>query len=218
MEDYSKYKNLIRRAFYACCTFLIYFIALRGNENIDPTGFGKKLVYFVVGVFTILEFICLKTTFNSKTEGVNYSFNQIISVIFLAFSILCIFLGICLRSTEENMAKEYYNQTKTPETVEELVEFIKNNETDAFDKLFPERTEKEKRLLEIYTEMEDQPNTFYRYFILFNKGFLVRRYGADREKIWFYFTYSVVASISFIQFLWYTSNSIRDKRFDIMDK
>lgn len=218
MKDYSKYKYLIRRSFYVCCSFLIFLIALGGSENVDPTGLGKILVYFVVGIFIILELVCLKKTFDSKTEGTNYSFNLIISFIFLAFSILCIFLGICLRTTEENMAKEYYNETKTPETVQELVEFIKKNKTDAIDKLLPERTENEERLLEIYGEMQDQPNTFYRYFTIFTKGFLVRYYGANREKIWFYYTYTVVALISFIQFVWYSSNSVRDKRFDIMDK
>lgn len=211
--------------------FVLYFISLfvyYEYENIDVTGYGKLFMYSLIGAMSAFELVCLFKFLHSKEKGTDYNFNYIIAIAFLIFAVISIGCGIWLRSSEENMAKEYYNENKwlyEPKDSKEFINKIMSDEKE-FEKIFSENDYENKRLVDIYREIEDEPNVLYRYFEVFTTGKSLRYkyneygifvYGGHKTVAFYYTIYLLLSVASIIQFIYYSSASQRDKRTDILD-
>lgn len=218
MKNNSKYLKVMTIPVYIFMIYIALDVFLRDFEDIDVTGLGQKFLYILIGCFTILGVVCLKNAFSVPEEGVNFRFNKIMAVIFILFAIICFSMGIFLRTQEENMAEEYYEEFSF-ESADDLIAYLTKT-PNGIEELTKTKTIKENRLEKIKSEINKEPNGFCRYFWVFTTGMSLGKSGfrySFGESI-YYMAYTIISALSIYMACFFLSNSKRTKIFDYENK
>ena len=190
--------------------FLIYIVLsvlLNNFDNIDVTGLGQTFLYINMGISTILGIICLKYSLKVPESGVSFKFNKIMAIVLVVYSIICLSMGIYLRTVEEKMAKEYYKSFGFKE-----LDFFEMNNVDyskMINKLIEEETYSNKRLDTINNEINQEPNSVYRYVRVFTTGMDLSM-GSNRfifGNAIYYIAYTTITALS-LYLAWFFIHTI----------
>ena len=168
MSNNSKYFKVMLIPAYFFLLYIVINVFIKDFSDIDITEMGSFLVRTLVVLLVILGVICFKNAFMVTEEGVNFTFNKIMAITFLFFSIICVVIGISLRASEEKIVKEKYNDV-SQYNEDELIEYLENNQ-NAINELTKENDKFDSRMEDINSEIKKFPNTFERYLYIFING------------------------------------------------
>ena len=215
MKNNEKYLKIMITPVYIFIVYIMVdIIFIRKFDDIDVTGLGVNFLYVLIGIFAILGIVCFKNAFLVPEKGVNYKFNKIISIIFIVFSIICFLMGIYLRAEEEKMAKKY-NESFDFLLSDNFEENFLDN-LESIEKFIEPKTKQEIRLETIQSEINEKPNTLYRYFIVFTTGMSLNG-GGDRYSFGdelYYITYTIISVLSIYLGVFFMLNSNQIKIFE----
>ena len=172
-------------------------------------------LYFLVGSFILLGIICFANAFVVSEKGVNYNFNKIIGWIFIFFAIIYCSMGIYLRAIEENKARKLYEESVYSKSNEEIIKFLKKN-PNAIEELKKQDTDVYKRAEDIMAEINKQPNTLFRYFLVFSTGMYIG-VGVDEYDLGrslYYIAYTIMTALSVYLGIFFIVNSKRNNMFE----
>jgi len=215
MSNNDKYKKILILPAFVFVIYIAFDVFLEDFTEIDITGFGQVFLYFLVGSFILLGIICFANAFVVSEKGVNYNFNKIIGWIFIFFAIIYCSMGIYLRAIEENKARKLYEESVYSKSNEEIIKFLKKN-PNAIEELKKQDTDVYKRAEDIMAEINKQPNTLFRYFLVFSTGMYIG-VGVDEYDLGrslYYIAYTIMTALSVYLGIFFIVNSKRNNMFE----
>lgn len=215
MSNNDKYKKILILPAFVFVIYIAFDVFLEDFTEIDITGFGQVFLYFLVGSFILLGIICFANAFVVSEKGVNYNFNKIIGWIFIFFAIIYCSMGIYLRAIEENKARKLYEESVYSKSNEEIIKFLKKN-PNAIEELKKQDTDVYKRAEDIMSEINKQPNTLFRYFLVFSTGMYIG-VGVDEYDLGrslYYIAYTIMTALSVYLGIFFIVNSKRNNMFE----
>ena len=207
MKNNDRYLKIMIMPVYIFLIYIVLSVLLNNFDNIDVTGLGQTFLYINMGISTILGIICLKYSLKVPESGVSFKFNKIMAIVLVVYSIICLSMGIYLRTVEEKMAKEYYKSFGFKE-----LDFFEMNNVDyskMINKLIEEETYSNKRLDTINNEINQEPNSVYRYVRVFTTGMDLSM-GSNRfifGNAIYYIAYTTITALS-LYLAWFFIHTI----------
>lgn len=199
-------------------------------EKLDFTGMTKIFLIAMVIFEVLMLGICLFKGIQGNKVGYDYSFNKIILIVFIIYTILPIVFFTIIRNEEEKQA------LKTNQEYEEYLSEINNNlfKSISKNKKIDDSTSKIQELKNdkyynrkkaIISEIENEKSTFVRYIKLFyyrfeynenDDTFYMTPY--DTETYYGIFSiFSVINLVCLIFYFWSTSDESLNEKTQIIN-